>query len=109
MPTSPHLRPMTPDSLRPRPIPQAAPSPSPAPLWQDAPEPVGTLLQPASFPQEAAEEEPLFPDFFLSDADEEDDDDQPDAVPTESMPIPACVPLFDLTDFSARGRKRKKG
>ena len=111
MPTSPLLRPMAPDSLKPRPAPQAAPSISPGLLIPNAPVQREAQLHPASFAEEkpAPADELLFPDFFLSDPDEDEDDDEPDAVPTESMPTPACVPLFDLSSLAPRRGKRKKG
>ena len=107
MPPSPYLHPMSPDSLRPRPAPQAAaagapvqlspppPRPAPEPLWEEEPEvpTVDTLF-----------EEDL---FFLPEEDDEDDD-EPDAMPPESMPVPVCVPLYDLSLADVTRRKRKK-
>ena len=46
--------------------------------------------------EKAPEEEPL--DVLIETfVQQEPDDDEPleDAVPTESMPVPACVPLFE--------------
>ena len=121
MSTSPHLHPMAPDSLRPRSAPQASQAQSPVQLAPSAPSQPEPMLHPARFepaqlppvlrptePEPPVEDDP-FPDLLLCAEEDEDDDDEPDAVPTESMPIPVCVPLFDLSIPPQRRGKRKKG
>ena len=124
MPPSSHLHPMPPDGLKPRSAPQAAPSISPAVLAETPPSQPEPLLHPARFgpvqlppalrptePEPApvpAEDDP-FPDLLFCGEEDDDEDDIPDAVPSESMPVPACVPLYDLSVPPVRERKRKKG
>lgn len=107
---SPHLHPMSADSLRPRPAPQAAAFGTPVRL--SAP------VQPAPVPQLPAEEplfeEPVLPedlltdDFLLFAEDDDEDENEPDAVPTETMPIPVCVPLYEVSLADIPRGKRKK-
>ena len=106
---SPHLHPMSADSLRPRPAPQAAAFGAPVRL--SAP------VQPAPAPELPAEEtppeEPVLPDDlptddFLLFAEDDEDENEPDAVPTETMPIPVCVPLYEVSLADIPRSKRKK-
>ena len=101
-----HLHPMTPDSLRPRPAPQAADASGPSRLSAPVPLPQIETLRPASFAPAIKEEETLF-DLFLTEEDD-DDDAEPDLVPTESMPFPACVPLYDPGFGDCKRGFRKK-
>ena len=110
----PHLHPLTADDLRPKPAPQAAafgtlPLLGPA----NAAAPADFMLQPAAFAASAPpqQQEDNLLDSLLSFLDEEEDDEdenEPDAVPTESMPVPACVPLFE-TEMPRRSLFGKKG
>lgn len=126
------MRPLRSDSLRPRPSTQAAWQPdAPAPEvpeTENEPEmfvedfipadarPLMELLntfapETAPAPAGPPEEEPSDLDAaiaaLLADGDEDDDDALPsqDALPTESMPQPVCVPLMD----PPAPARRKKG
>jgi len=112
---SPHLHPMSPDSLRPRPAPQAAASGAPvrltAPVQRPVPAPLsGAAKLPAEekLPEECILD--LLSDDLLLFPEEDDDEDEnePDAVPTESMPIPVCVPLYEVSLADIPRSKRKK-
>ena len=97
------LRPMGPDSLAPRPAPQAAASGGkPALARQEAPQPEA-YLQPAAFAAPAEAELDLLAGFVIEDEPDETDD-QPDLVDSASMPYPACVPLYEL---DAPGKRRR--
>ena len=97
------LRPMGPDSLAPRPAPQAAASGGkPALARQEAPQPEA-YLQPAAFAAPAEDELDLLAGFVIEDEPDETDD-QPDLVDSASMPYPACVPLYAL---DAPGKRRR--
>ena len=133
---SPHLHPMSPDSLRPRPAPQAAAFGTPVQLTAPVQRTVASSLpqlQAAAPLTEASSlrEAPLFPADLLPEApllsndllpedlladdlllfaedDDDEDENEPDAVPTETMPIPVCVPLYEISLDDIPRAKRKK-
>ena len=105
----PLLRPLNSDQLAPRPSAQA--------VWNAAsavpPKPSesasgSSLMHPAAFsapePVKPADEQPDSAELSLEalissvspeESDEEETPDEPDALPTEHMPLPVCVPLFE--------------
>ena len=74
------LKPMRPDALMRRPSPQAQFNPA-----------LSTVKLREKAPAQEALDDLL--EAFLDEAD--DDEPAEDAVPTESMPMPVCVPLFE--------------
>ena len=107
----PHLYPMPPNGLAPHPVPQAAASRQEIKLAEATPTAPEPLLRPASFapaqPEPEAEED-LLGGFLLLEEDDEPDDG-PDAVPSEELPQPACVPLFEIAaDVKCRRWGRRK-
>ena len=120
---SPYLHPMSPDSLRPRPAPQAASSGRPvqltAPVQHTAAPPAPELpeiplLSADLLPEAPLPSDDLLPDDLLTDdfllfaEDDDEDENEPDAVPTETMPVPVCVPLYEISLDDIPRAKRKK-
>ena len=136
MNTSKMLRPMPPDALAPRPDARAVyevreaplepasekPSCSPlmhVPVLADAPvrepAPEKAVLPPEPAFEEAQEAALPADENWLAGLDEllssfsaedDDDDDEPDAMPTEEMPVPVSVPLFEM-ETPRRWRRKK--
>ena len=100
------LRPMPPDALTRRPAQQAAVPVRPITFLPPQRDPE-TLHAPAFAPRPPKKPEPEAELDALLASFMDDDDDEPleDAVPTASMPMPVCVPLYEAApEKKRRGR-----
>ena len=98
------LKPMAADALLRRPQPQAA-APVKQVTFREAEKDSPFFHAPAFAPKPEKKAEPTQElDALLSDflADEDEEEPLEDAVPTERMPVPVCVPLYE--GFSPKKR-----
>lgn len=105
------LRPMAPDALtRRRDTVASASASSPAPFLSEEAADPACLHKPefAPLPVRKAEETEASLDELLSGFLAEEDADEPDgdAVPTQLMPVPVCVPLYEMP--APKRRRRRK-
>lgn len=105
---APLMKPLRADSLLRRPAPVAARPDAVSPRLRSMPTDEPVLMHPAVLTPPALRAVPAEPEVpeVVEAAIADDDDDllSEDAMPTEKMPVPVCVPLYEMAPAAHRSR-----